>query len=196
MCCDWSNVSKVIYEVGAEDLSLNDAPRSGRPVEVNNQTKTLTENSQHYTMKQKANILKIADSSTKNHLHQLGYITICFDVWVPHKWKKKTLTVVPHFCLSLKKNFDFKNKLWQMMKTEHWTIMRDGRDHTASEMNHGQPHQRLVFIQRSWCCVVFMVGLEKSPLLWALSENQIINSNKYCSHLDQPRAALDESIWS
>ena len=66
----------MIYEVGAEDLSLDDAPRSGRPVEVSDQTKTLTENSQCYTMKEKANILKISGSSTKNHLHQLGYVVI------------------------------------------------------------------------------------------------------------------------
>ena len=36
----------------AGDFSLDDAPRSGRPVEVgNNQIKTLTENNQHFTMR-------------------------------------------------------------------------------------------------------------------------------------------------
>ena len=35
----------------AGDFSLDDAPRSGRPVEVDsNQIETLIENNQHYTM--------------------------------------------------------------------------------------------------------------------------------------------------
>ena len=39
---------------------------------------------------------------------------------------------------------------------------------------------------------VYMVGLEQSPLPWAPSRNQKINSNKYCSQLNQLKAALDE----
>ena len=37
-----------------------------------------------------------------------------------------------------------------------------------------------------------MVGLEGSPLLWAPSGKPTINSNKYCSQLDQLKSALDE----
>ena len=40
--------------------------------------------------------------------------------------------------------------------------------------------------------VVYMVGLEEGPLLWAPLEEQRINSNRYCSQLDQLKAALDE----
>ena len=47
----------------AGDSSLDDAPRSGRPVEVDNdQIKTLTENNQYYTMWEIVNILKISKS--------------------------------------------------------------------------------------------------------------------------------------
>ena len=47
----------------AGDSSLDDAPRSGRPVEVDNdQIKTLTENNQHHTMQEIADILKISKS--------------------------------------------------------------------------------------------------------------------------------------
>ena len=75
----------------AGDFLLDDAPRSGRPVEVDSdQIKTLTENNQCYTTREIANILKISKSSVENHLHQLGYVN-CFDVWVPHKLSKKTL---------------------------------------------------------------------------------------------------------
>ena len=67
---------------------MEDAPRSGRPAEVDSdQIKTITESNQRYTMREIAGILKISKSSAENHLHQLGYVKR-FDVWVPHKQKK------------------------------------------------------------------------------------------------------------
>ena len=60
---------------------LQDAPQSGRPVEVDsNQIETLIENNQCYTTWRIADILKISKSSVKNHLHQLSYFK-CFD-WI------------------------------------------------------------------------------------------------------------------
>ena len=47
----------------AGDFSLDNTPRSGRPVEVDShQLKTLTENNQPFTMGEIANILKISKS--------------------------------------------------------------------------------------------------------------------------------------
>ena len=75
----------------AGDFSLDDAPRSGRPVEVDqDQIETLIENNQRYTMWEIADRLKIYKSRTENHLHQLGYVHH-FDVWVPHKLREKNL---------------------------------------------------------------------------------------------------------
>ena len=46
----------------AADFSLDDAPQSGRPVEVDsNQIETLIENNQCYTMQRIVNILKISE---------------------------------------------------------------------------------------------------------------------------------------
>ena len=71
------------YRTG--DFSLDNAPGSGRPAEADsNQTEILIENNQPYTMWEIVNILKISNSSVKNHLHQLGYVHH-FDVWVSHK---------------------------------------------------------------------------------------------------------------
>ena len=73
----------------ARDFLLDNAPWQGRPVEVDSdQTETLIENSQRYTTWEIADILKISKSSAENHLHQLGYVNR-FDVWVPHKLRKK-----------------------------------------------------------------------------------------------------------
>ena len=75
---------------------MEDAPRSGRPAEVDSdQIKTITESNQRYTMREIAGILKISKSSAENHLHQLGYVKR-FDVWVPHKQKKTLFPIFPH----------------------------------------------------------------------------------------------------
>ena len=72
----------------AGDFLLDDAPRSGRPVEVDSDhIKTLIENNQRYTTREVADILKISKSNTENHLHQLGYVW----VWVPRTLSKKNL---------------------------------------------------------------------------------------------------------
>ena len=48
------------------------------------------------------------------------------------------------------------------MKTGYYKVMWNGRDHWANEMNHHQPHQRPVFIQRRWYCVNGGIGRESS----------------------------------
>ena len=63
----------------ARDFWLDDAPRSGRPVEVDSDQ---MENNQCYTTWEIADIRKISKSTVENHLHALGYV-YCFDVWVP-----------------------------------------------------------------------------------------------------------------
>ena len=51
----------VTFHVG--DFSLDDAPQSSRPVEVDSdQIKTLTENNQRYAIQETANIFKISKS--------------------------------------------------------------------------------------------------------------------------------------
>ena len=88
-CCDYGLCQKWFVKFHARDFSLANAPQLARWVEVDSdQIETLTENSLHYTVQEMADILKISKSSTENHLHQLGYVN-CFDVWVPHKGKKK-----------------------------------------------------------------------------------------------------------
>ena len=64
----------------AGDFSLDDAPQSGRPVEVDSdQIETVIENNQHYTTRERADILIVSKSSVENHLHQPGYVNP-FDV--------------------------------------------------------------------------------------------------------------------
>ena len=87
----------------AGHFSLDNAPQSGRPAEVDrDQIETLIENNQHYTMWEIVDILKISKSSVENHLHLLGYLNY-FDVWVPHKLNKKNLLDLISACSFLLK---------------------------------------------------------------------------------------------
>ena len=92
-----------LIQLYTEDFSLDGAPWFSRPVDVDSdQTETLTENDQRYTMWEVANILKISKSNIENHLHQLACVKY-FDVWVPHKLsgekKKSFLTLFSHVIL-------------------------------------------------------------------------------------------------
>ena len=83
------------------------------------------------------------------------------------------------------------------MKRGYCPLIWNGEDCGAREMNHHQPSKDQSSTKEG--DAVFMVGLEGSPLLYELlPENQVINSNKYCSQLDQLKPALDEKHqnWS
>ena len=144
----------------ARDFLLDDAPQSGRSAKVDsNQIEMLVENNK-YTTREIASILKISKSSTEKYLHHLGYVN-CFDGWVPHKLTKENLSwsyICAQFSLKYNEKFSFLRQLWQVMKNGYGTVMWNESDHRAREMNHNQPHQRLVFIQRRWCCVYGGIG--------------------------------------
>ena len=107
----------------AGDLSLDDAPLSSRPVEVDgDQIEILIENDQRYITREIADILKISKLSIENHLHQLGYVNR-FDVWVPHKLSKKNLLDHISACDSLLKHNENVLFLKQIvMGDEEWIL--------------------------------------------------------------------------
>ena len=114
---------KQLAKFHARDFLLDDAPWSGRPVEVDSdQIEILTENNQRYTTRETADILKIFKSSIENHLHQLGYVNH-FDVWVPHKLSQKNPLDRISTCNSLLKcneNVLFLKQI--VMGDEKWTL--------------------------------------------------------------------------
>ena len=178
----------------AGDFSLDNAPRLGRPVEVDrDQIETLIENNQRYTTWEIANILKISKSSVENHLHQLGYV-IRFDVWVPHKLSEKNLFDCISTCNSLLKsneNVLFLKQIvtgdekWILYNNVEWKRLWGKRNEpppiTPKASFH--PKKMMLCIWWDWKEVLYYE---------LLPENQTINSNKYCSQLDQLKAALDE----
>ena len=153
---------------------------------------TVTENNQHYTTWEIADIIKISKLSAENHLYQLGYVNH-FDVWFPHKLSEKNLLDHISACDFLLKHNENVPFLKQIVTgDEKWILYKnaDGRDREASETNHpyhtkGRFHPKKVILCIWWDW--------KGALYYELFlENQTIHSNKYCSQLDQLKPALDE----
>ena len=123
-CCDWLNMSNVVYEVSwwrflagpwlssddwARSVMIELAPWLSRPVEINSdQTETLIENNQcYYTLGEKDDILKISKLGIENYLHQFGYVNH-FDAWFQiskaKENKKALLDHILHVILHLNIN--------------------------------------------------------------------------------------------
>ena len=73
------------------------------------------------------------------------------------------------------------------MKSGYCTIMSNGRDHRTSKINHHQPSNAGLHSKKMMCIWWDWKGVLYHELL---QENQMINSNKYFSQLDQLKAAL------
>ena len=67
------------------DFELKDAPRSGRPTEVDDdKIKAMIENNRRSTTREIAEKLNISHICVERHLKQIGYVNK-LDIWVPHK---------------------------------------------------------------------------------------------------------------
>ena len=76
------------------------------------------------------------------------------------------------------------------MKSGYCTTMWNGRDRGARKMNHHQPPKAGLHPKKVMLCIWWD---QKGVLYYELlTENQTINSNKYCCQLDQLKAALSE----
>ena len=76
-----------------------------------------------------------------------------------------------------------------MIKSGYYTTVCNGADHGVSEMNHHQHTKGWFSPKEGDAMCVDWKGVLYYDLL---PENLAVNSKKYCSHLNQLRAALDE----
>ena len=173
---------------------LDDAPQSGRPVEVDsNQIETLIENNQCHNTREIANILKISKSSVENHLHQFGYVNH-FDVWVPHKLSEQNLLDCISACDSLLKRNENVPFLKQIVTGDEKWILYNNVEWKRSWSKRNEPPPTIPKAGLHPKKVMLCIWWEWKGVLCyeLLLENQTINSNKYCSQLDQLKAALDK----
>ena len=86
------------------NFDLKDAPRSGRPTEVDHdKIKAMIENNRRGTTLKIAEKLNISHTCVERHLKQLGYVNK-LDIWVPHKLNEIQLTKRISICDSLLKH--------------------------------------------------------------------------------------------
>ena len=118
----------------------------------------------------------------------------CFDVWVPRKLSKKNLLDCISACdylLKRNENVPFLKQI--VMDDEKWILYNNveqkrlwgKRNETPPNTPKAglDPKKVMLCIWWDWKGVFYYE---------LLPENQMINSNKFCSQLDQLKAALDE----
>ena len=116
-CQDW------FAHFRSGDFHLKDAPRSGRPTEVDDEKiKATIENKLCSTSREIAEKLNISHIGIKRHLKQLDYINMV-DTWVPHKLNEIQLTKRISICDSLLK----RNETYPFLKRliagdEKWVV--------------------------------------------------------------------------
>ena len=178
----------------ARDLLVDDAPQLGRPVEVDSdQIKTTINNNQRYTTQEIADILKISKSSIENHLHQVGYVN-SFDVWVPHKLSEENLLDHISACDSLLKSNENVLFLKQVVLGDEKWILNNNVERKRLWGKRNEPPPTTPKADLHPKKVMLCVWWDWKGVLYyeLLLENQMINSSKCYSQLDQLKAALDE----
>lgn len=174
------------------DFNLKDAPRSGRPIEVDgDKIKALVESNRRLTTREIAETLNISKSSVENHLKRLGYVSK-LDIWLPHELKEIHLVKRVNICDSLLKreqNEPFLKRL--ITGDEKWIVYNNverrrswsKRDEPAQSISKAEIHQKKVMLS-VWWDFKGIVYFELLP------RNQTINSERYCNQLDK----LNDSI--
>ena len=97
----------------SRDFDLKDAPRSGRPTEVDkDKIKAIIKNNRRSATQEIAEKLNISHACVERHLKHLGYVNK-LDIWVPHKLNEIQLTKQISICDSLLKRNETANEIGQ-----------------------------------------------------------------------------------
>lgn len=142
----------------AGDFDLNDAPRSGRPTEVDDdKIKALIESNPRYTTREIVETLNIHHSSVHDHLKKLGYVSK-LDISVPHELKEVHLTRIKICDMLIKReeNDSFFNRM--ITGDEKWIVYNNverkrswsRRDDSPPTTSKADIHQRKVMLSVWW----------------------------------------------
>lgn len=178
----------------AGNFDVNDAPRSGRPVEVDNdQIKALIEANPRSTTRDIAEALNVHHSTVHDHLRRLGF-TSKLDIWVPHELKEVQLINRMNMCDTNLKRNEAEPFLKRIITgDEKWIVYKNvKRKRSWCDLNEppktiakADIHQKKVMLSIWWDYkgVIFFELLPR---------NQSINSEVYCRQLDDLNTALAE----
>lgn len=174
------------------DFEVNDAPRFGRPTEIDSSVvKDVVDKNPSQSVREIATTLNISHTSVENHLRALGYVSR-LNVWVPHKLTEANLTTRISICDSLRKRQKNDPFLKRMITgDEKWIVYnnvvrkrswRHSKELPQTTSKAGL-HPKKIMLSVWWDCK----GIIRYELLLS---GKTIDSSVYCSQLTK----LDEEI--
>ena len=174
------------------NFDVEDAPRSGRPVEANEDTiKALIDANRRITTREIAERLTLSNSTVHHHLKRLGFISK-LDIWVPHILTEKNLCRRVDVCDLLLKRQEYDPFLMRIVTgDEKWVVYNNVKrkrswskqDEPAQSTSKADIHQKKVMLS-VWWDFKGIVYFELLP------DNTTINSEVYCHQLDNLNDSL------
>ncbi|CAK9826900.1 Histone-lysine N-methyltransferase SETMAR [Anthophora retusa] len=178
------------------NFDIEDAPRSGRPVEADKDTiKALVDANRRITTREVGERLNLSNSTVYAHLKGLG-LTSKLDIWVPHVLTERNLCRRVDVCDSLLKRHQNDPFLKRIITgDEKWIVYNNvkrkrswsKKDEPAQSISKANIHQKKVMLSVWWDfkgIVFFFFEL--------LPDNTTINSEVYCHQLDKLNDALQQ----
>ena len=119
---------------------MKDAPRSGRPTEVDDddKIKAMIENNRRSTTRQIAEKLNISHACVERHLKQLGYVNMLV-IWISHKLNEIQLTKRISSCDSLLKRNETNPFLKRIITSDEKWIVYDNVVRKTSWSKRDEP---------------------------------------------------------
>lgn len=176
------------------NFDLKDAPRSGRPMEADDdKIKAIIESNPRSTTRDIAETLSLHHSTVHDHLRNLGFISK-LDIWVPHTLKEIHLTNrinVADTLLNRDKTDPFLKRL--VTGDEKWIVYNNIKRKRSWCRRNDQPqttskadiHAKKVMLSIWW-------DFKGVVFFELLPRNQTIDSIAYCRQLDDLNTSLTE----
>lgn len=176
------------------DFSLKDEPRSGRPVEVDDdQIKAIIDSDRHSTTREIAEKLDVSHTCIEKRIKQLGYVKK-LDLWVPHELKEIHLTQrinISDMLLKRNESDPFLKRL--ITGDEKWVVYNNvsrkrswsKQDEPPQTTSKSDIHEKKVMLS-VWWDYKGIVYFELLP------RNLTINSDVYTQQLTKLNNAIQE----
>jgi len=141
------------------NFDVEDAPRSGRPVEADEDTiKALIDANRRITTREIAERLNLSNSTVHDHLKRLGLISK-LDIWVPHVLSERNLCRRIDVCdllLKRQENDPFLKRI--ITGDEKWVVYNNvkrkrswsKKDEPAQSTSKADIHQKKVMLSVWW----------------------------------------------
>ena len=153
----------------------------------------LIQNNPRFTSREIAKILKISKSAVLLHLEKLGMVNR-YDVWVPHNLSDKNLMDRVFACTLLLNRNDNDPFLKRLVTgDEKWIVYNNAKRkrHWSRPGNASLSTPKVGLHSKK---VMLSVWWDYKGIIYyeLIPDNEMINSDKYCSQLDQLKLVIDK----